>query len=98
VIDLQEHPEGTILPVRAHAGARRNKVEGKRAGSLLVSVTAAPEKGLANKAIIALLAGALELRKSQLVLLAGQTSAQKRFLVRDISPTALGERIQKALA
>ena len=57
-------------------------------GHLQVSVTQAPEKGKANRAIIALLADELGLRKSQFELVAGETSPQKRFLVREITRDA----------
>jgi uncharacterized protein len=97
MIALQDHPEGTILPVRAHAGARRNGIRGEQAGSLQISVTQAPEKGKANKAIITVLAAALSLRKSQFELLTGETSPQKRFLVRDIDKAELTVRLRRAL-
>lgn len=97
MIALEVHPEGTILPVRAHAAARRNDIKGARAGSLRVSVTQAPEKGKANQAIIALLADALGLRKSQIELVSGEKSPQKRFLIRAIAPAELQARIRPAL-
>lgn len=93
MIALEPHAEGTILPVRAHAGARRNEVRGEQDGMLKVSVTQAPEKGKANKAIIALLADELSLRKSQIELLSGETSSHKRFLIREIKPEELAQRI-----
>jgi uncharacterized protein len=98
MIALEAHPEGTILPVKAHAGARRNEIKAGPAGSLHVSVTQAPEKGKANKAIVALLAGVLSLRKSQIELLAGETSPQKRFLVRGLARDELSARIARAVA
>ena len=98
MIALEEHPQGTILPVKAHAGASRNGLRGEQAGSLQVSVTQAPEKGKANKAIIAVLAEELSLRKSQIELLAGETSAQKKFLIREITPAELKERIGQAIS
>jgi uncharacterized protein (TIGR00251 family) len=98
MIDLTTHPDGTILPVRAHAGAKRNAIAGIRAGSLQVSVTQAPEKGKANKAIVALLADALNLRKSQIELLSGETSPQKRFLVRHSRVEDLRRRIEQLAA
>ncbi len=97
MIALESHAAGTILPVRAHAAARRNQLQGEHAGCLQVSVTQAPEKGKANKAIAALLARALELRKSQIELIAGETSPQKRFLIRDVAASELARRIEKAL-
>jgi uncharacterized protein (TIGR00251 family) len=97
MIALEPHAEGTVLPVRAHPGARRNEIRGQQNGMLRVSVTQAPEKGKANKAVAALLAKGLALRKSQLELIAGETSPQKRFLVRDVTPQDLARRIERAL-
>jgi hypothetical protein len=97
MISLEAHPEGTILPVRAHAGARRNGIRGEQAGSLQVSVTQAPEKGKANKAIIAVLAKSLSLRKSQFELLSGETSPRKRFLVRSVAGDDLANRLREVL-
>jgi uncharacterized protein len=98
MIALETHAEGTILPVRAQAGARRNGIKGIHDGVLQVMVTQAPEKGRANKAIIAVLAEALGLRKSQIELLAGETSPQKRFLVKAIIPNELLQRLKDLLA
>ncbi len=53
---LEPHPDGTILPVRAQPGARRNEIRGVQDGMLKVCVTQSPEKGKANKAVIELLA------------------------------------------
>jgi uncharacterized protein YggU (UPF0235/DUF167 family) len=97
VIALEAHAEGTILPVQARAAARRNALKEAPDGSLHVSVTQAPEKGKANKAIVALLAETLSLRKSQIEVLAGATSSQKRLLVRGITPAELAARIASAL-
>jgi uncharacterized protein len=90
---LESHPDGTILPIRAHPGARRNEIRGVQDGMLKVSVTQAPEKGKANKAVIELLSKKLGLKKSQIELIAGETSHQKRFLLRGIKPDQLAERI-----
>jgi len=96
-ITLKPHAEGTILPVRAHPGARRNEIRGEQEGMLKVSVTQAPEKGKANKALIGVLAKGLGLRKSQIELVSGETSSRKRFLLRDVSPDELSERIERFL-
>ena len=97
MIALEPHAEGTILPVRAQAGARRNGLKGIHAGALQVAVTQAPEKGKANKAIIAVLAESLGLRKSQIELLTGETASQKRFLVRGVIAEDLNRRIAHAV-
>ncbi len=97
MIELQPHAEGTILPVHAAPGARRNEIRGEQNGLLKVCVTQAPEKGKANKALIALLSKALSMRKAQFELLAGETARQKRFLVRGVTPEELAELIRHAL-
>ncbi len=97
MISLETHPDGQVLSVRAAPGARRNGVTGVYHGLLKVSVTQAPEKGKANKAILEVLAQSLGLRKSQLELLSGETSQQKKFLVRGISAEALRALIATAL-
>lgn len=96
MIDLEEREDGVVLPVKAHPGARRNEIRGGQNGMLRVSVTQAPEKGKANKAIVALLAKELSLKKSQIELLSGETSSQKRFLISGISLAELEELIVRS--
>ncbi|MBN2024800.1 MAG: DUF167 domain-containing protein [Pirellulales bacterium] len=97
MIDLESHPQGTILSVRAQPGARRNELRGPRDGALCVCVTQAPEKGLANKAIVAVLSKTLGLRKSRIELLSGETGRHKRVLVRGIAPEELKAKIEEVV-
>jgi uncharacterized protein (TIGR00251 family) len=94
MIALSEHAEGVILPVRAQPGARRDAVLGEQNGALKLAVTAPPEDGRANQALVELLREKLQLRRSQVELLAGQTSRDKRFLIRGLS----GEELRRRLA
>ena len=98
MIQLDLHAAGVILPVRAQAGARRNGIQGEHDQVLKVSVTPAPEKGKANKAIVAVLARQLGLRKSQIALLSGEASSHKRFLIAGVSVDQLQQRVQDALS
>ena len=98
MIELEAHAEGTILPVRARPGAGKNEIRGQQEGALKVCVTQAPEKGKANKAIVAVLAKTLSLKKSQFELLSGATARQKRFLIRGIGPQELGGLVAEVLA
>ena len=84
MIRLQSVPEGTVVPVRARAGARRNGITGQHDGALRISVTVAPEKGRANQAVAAVLSKALHLPKSSVELKSGLTSQNKKFLLRDV--------------
>lgn len=97
MINLQTHADGILLLVRAHAGAKRSEVRDIQAGALRVSVTQAPEKGKANQAIIALLADALDLKRSQIELASGATNPQKKFLIRGIDRETLAARIAEAM-
>lgn len=97
MIDLQRHADGIILPVRAQPGARNSDIRGLQSGALKVSVTQAPEQGKANKAVADLLAKRLGLRRSQIELLSGATSQNKRFLIRQWSADQLRARLRDLL-
>ncbi|MGH7398875.1 MAG: DUF167 domain-containing protein, partial [Candidatus Rokuibacteriota bacterium] len=56
------------LQVRVQARARRNEVVAQADGVLRVRVTAAPEGGEANRVVIAVLAEALGVAPSRIVL------------------------------
>jgi uncharacterized protein len=96
-VRLEPHAEGVVLPVKANPGARENAIRGAHDGQLKVSVTAAPEKGKANKAIAETLASELQLKRAQIELIAGETAAQKRFLIRDCNAAELLEKIEQAM-
>lgn len=95
MINLEAHPNGVILPVQAQPRARKNGLTGAHDGALKVSVTQAPEKGKANEAILKVLADELNLKKSQIGLLSGETSARKKFLIRHITLTELAARLEQ---
>jgi uncharacterized protein len=88
------HDEGIVLPVRAQPGARRDEVRGQQNHALKVAVTQVAEKGKANRAIVGLLCKSLGLRKSQVELLAGASSAEKRFLIRQVTEQQLRQKLQ----
>src|SRR5262245_23367040 len=93
MIDLADHPEGVVLPVRAQPGARKAGVLGEQAGALKVAVTAPPEDGRANKALAEALRTVLGLKRSQVELLSGATGRDKRFLIRGLSRGELASRL-----
>jgi uncharacterized protein (TIGR00251 family) len=97
MIDVTPHQEGTILPVRAKPGAKRNELIDERDSALLVGITAPPEHGKANEAIIELLASSLGLRRAQIELVGGHTAKIKRFLIRQLRPEDLLTRIEAVL-
>jgi uncharacterized protein (TIGR00251 family) len=97
MIALTEHAEGCVLPVRAQPGARRAGVQGEQAGALKVAVTAPPEDGRANQALVEVLRKALGVKRSQVELIGGQTSRDKRFLIRGLTRSELQTRLETFL-
>ena len=76
-LELVETAGGTRIKLRVKAGAQKNAILGVHDGKLKLSVTAAPEKGKANKAVLQLLAEALELPASALEIVSGGSSPDK---------------------
>ena len=93
MITLTLCPEGVILPVLAHPGAKRNAIVGERAGALRVAVSSPPEKGKANAAIQVVLAEGLGCKAACIRLVSGATSRQKRFLIQGLGPEDLRRRL-----
>lgn len=93
MIALEEHPQGVVVPVKAQPGARRSGLAGEHAGSLKMQVTQAPEDGKATEAVRDLLANVLHVKHSQVKLLSGSTSRQKRFLVAGLSLAEIAKRL-----
>ncbi len=94
-IVIGEHPGGCVLPVRAQPGARKASVKGEQGGMLKLAVTAPPEDGRANEALVELLRELFQLKRSQVELIAGPTSREKRFLIRGVKPEELEIRIRQ---
>lgn len=85
------------MPIKVAAGSRTSGLRGTQDGSLKISVTVAPEKDKANKAVIKLLADHLGIPKASMEIVAGATSPQKQILCSGISLTALESRIAKSV-
>ena len=93
MIAVTDHTDGCVLPVRAQPGARKTGVLGERNGALKVAVTAPPADGRANQALAEALREALSLKRSQVELIGGHTSRDKRFLIRGVAKAELERRV-----
>jgi uncharacterized protein (TIGR00251 family) len=96
-IQLTETEDGILMPVHAHARARRNGIAGVHDGRLKLSVTQAPEKGKANRVILRMLAKLLDLSPSQVLLVSGQVSPQKVVCVSGIALAELEQRLLRCM-
>jgi uncharacterized protein (TIGR00251 family) len=97
MIDLQSTAGGVILSVHAQPGARKNGIIGIHSGRLKIAVTEAPEKGKANKALVKLLADLLDLKRSQITLMSGETAQHKRFLFAGVDHATLAAKLAEYL-
>jgi len=75
----RRNPEAVLLHVRVQPKARANAVKGWHGDTLRVSVTAVPEDGRANRAVIALLAETFDVAPSSINLVRGAASRDKWF-------------------
>lgn len=66
-------------------------------GWLQVAVTAVPENGRANKAVVALLAKRWKLPKSSFALVRGATDRRKTFEITEADPEALQARLETSI-
>ncbi len=91
-------PEGGLLHVRVQPRARRSEVGGWRGTALLVSVTAAPSEGRANRAVADVLADTFGVPASSIELVRGATSRDKLFRVAALTLDDLRARLDRARA
>jgi uncharacterized protein (TIGR00251 family) len=76
---------GVRLAVKVTPNAGRNEINGYKDGVLQIKVSAAPEKGKANKALVDLLSERLGIRKTSIAIIKGETSRNKVILIDRIS-------------
>ena len=82
---LKEMQGGCELVVLVQPRASRTKVVGEHDGRLKIALAAPPVDGEANAALIEFLSDALNVRKSDVSLLEGETSRRKRLAVRGVA-------------
>ena len=92
-VQLRQTDSGVVLPLRVQPKASRDAVVGLIGERLKVAVTAPPEKGKANAAVVKTVARALGLRTSDVALISGETSRDKELLISDCSRSEIAGRI-----
>ncbi|HEX4823924.1 MAG TPA: DUF167 domain-containing protein [Candidatus Polarisedimenticolaceae bacterium] len=73
---------GTRLRLRVKPGARRAEIVGVHGGALKIAVSAPPERGKANGAVIDLIARTLDLPIEAVTIVRGSASQDKLVFVR----------------
>lgn len=95
---LERDAEGVLLSVRATPGASKDEVAGTHGDALKVKVTASPERGKANRAVLAVIAKSLSLPRSRVVLRSGKASRQKTVIILGADLDDVRSRLRQSLA
>jgi uncharacterized protein (TIGR00251 family) len=91
---VQENDEGVVFTVKVVPGSSSpTRVCGLLDGMLKVKVSAAPEKGKANQALIKFLAEQLGVKKNAVSIVSGQTSPIKQIQVTGLSVEVLLKKL-----
>jgi len=88
-------PESIELRIKAVPGASRDDLAGMLGDRLKVRVSAPPEGGKANKAIVALIARELGIKRAQVEVVSGRTNPEKTLRIAGVDTSAvraLGDR------
>ncbi len=78
-----------IIALHCQPGAKKTEVQGEHDGRLKLRLAAPPVEGKANEALIQWLSKTLEIRRTNIELLAGDLSRLKRVRVQGITAEQL---------
>jgi len=81
-LEITETELGLVLKIKVIPGSKSNQIRGQHDRRLKIAVTAAAEKGKANRAVVNFLAQKLGVSRSQLEILSGHTDSLKSLLVK----------------
>lgn len=81
------------LKVKVVPGASRDRIVGMLGDALKVQVSAAPQRGKANEAVVRLLAQALGIKPTAIALVGGAAQPRKTFSVSGLRPDELAARL-----
>jgi uncharacterized protein (TIGR00251 family) len=88
----------TRVRLRVSPGAGRAQIVGRHGDAWKVRVTAAPEQGRANDAVLRLLAEALAVPRSTLALVSGHGARDKIVELTGLGPALVERRLASASA
>ncbi len=90
-------PNTAVFYVKVIAGSSRTAPAGVQNGMLKIKLSAAPQRGKANQALVDFLADKLGVKKKFIRITAGLTSKVKQITVEQITPQALMEKLESVI-
>ena len=94
MIAIHETADGVNFAVKVQPRARRNAIVGEWGDALKIALTAPPVDGRANEACVEFIADILEVSRSAITILSGQSSRNKVIRVMGITASQLRERLE----
>jgi uncharacterized protein (TIGR00251 family) len=88
----------TRLRLRVSPGSRRSELVGRHGDGWKVRVSAPPEGGRANEAVLDLLAERLDLPRRSLSIVSGQSGREKVVQLEGIDAAESERRLERAVA
>ena len=85
--------DSLTIKVRVQPKASRDRVDGYQEGTLRIRVTAPPQDGKANEAVVSLLAKTLGIAKRRVRIVRGHGSREKLVTVDDLSAREFEQRL-----
>lgn len=80
---IRQVGDGVEITLKVVPGASRDRIVGPLGDALKVQVSAPPEKGRANRAVVALIARALGVGAKHVAVVRGESNARKTIRVQD---------------
>ncbi len=94
-VEVGKRGGAAFLRLRVKPSARRDRLVGAHGGALKLEVTAPPERGRANDAVVELLASAFGVRASEVEVTSGLASQDKQVRIGTLSAREACERLAR---
>ena len=93
MLTIRKVEGGVTVSVKVQPNASKDRVVGEHADQIKIAVTVAPEKGKANKAVIKVLSHCLGIKSSDIEIVSGETSRDKKVFIKNINEEDLNRII-----
>lgn len=88
--------ETSRLSLRVAPGAQQTRIVGRHGSGWKVAISAAPERGRANVAVVELLADTLGLKRGEVNVVSGHTGREKIVELSGLAPDEIDRRLASA--
>jgi len=93
MVEIKDNPGGVTFAVRVLPRSSRNEVVGESEGVLRIKLTSPPVDGAANKTLVQFLSDKLDVSKSRITIVTGQTGRSKVIAVSGVSKAEMLEKL-----